>query len=78
MVSNWQGKTIKYMLKNPLYKGTANYYKENKVKNKELALVQKKFDYFKYLYRKLYKNRKPITKNKDVNLYEFYLRIRYK
>ncbi len=34
----WHGRTIKYMLENPLYKGTA-HYKNNKVKNKELALV---------------------------------------
>jgi site-specific DNA recombinase len=34
----WHGRTIKYMLENPLYKGTA-HYKDNKVKNKELALV---------------------------------------
>lgn len=36
--SNWYSRTIKYMLGNPLYKGTA-HYKDNKVKNKELALV---------------------------------------
>ena len=35
-------RTIKYMLENSLYKGTA-HYKDNKVKNKELALVLKKF-----------------------------------
>ena len=29
---------IKYMLENPLYRGTA-HYKDNKVKNKELALI---------------------------------------
>jgi len=34
----WHGRTIKYMLENPLYNGTA-HYKDNKVKNKELALV---------------------------------------
>ena len=34
----WHGRTIKYMLENPLYKGTA-HYKDNKVKNKELALI---------------------------------------
>jgi len=34
----WHGRTIKYMLENPLYKGVA-HYKDNKVKNKELALV---------------------------------------
>jgi len=34
----WHGRTVKYMLENPLYKGTA-HYKDNKVKNKELALV---------------------------------------
>jgi len=34
----WHGRTIKYMLENSLYKGTA-HYKYNKVKNKELSLV---------------------------------------
>lgn len=34
----WHGRTIKYILENPLYKGTA-HYKGNKVKNKELTLV---------------------------------------
>ncbi len=34
----WHGMTIKHMLENPLCKGTA-YYKDNKFKNKELALV---------------------------------------
>ena len=36
--SKWHGRTIEYMLENTLYKGIA-HYKENKVKNKELALV---------------------------------------
>ena len=31
------GGTIKYILENPLYKGIA-HYKENNVKNKDLAL----------------------------------------
>jgi hypothetical protein len=30
--------TIKYILENPLYKGTI-HYKENNVKNKDLALL---------------------------------------
>jgi len=34
----WYAGTIKYILENLLYKGTA-HYKDNKVKNKELALV---------------------------------------
>jgi len=34
----WHGRTIKYILENPLYKGTT-HYKDNKVKNKELTLV---------------------------------------
>ena len=34
----WYAGTIKYILENPLYKGTA-HYKDNKVKNKELALI---------------------------------------
>ena len=34
----WHGRIIKYMLENPLCKGTA-HYKDNKVKNKELALI---------------------------------------
>ena len=34
----WHGRTIEYMLENPLYKCNA-HYKGNKVKNKELALV---------------------------------------
>ena len=34
----WHGKTIKYILENLLYKGIV-LYKDNKVKNKELALV---------------------------------------
>jgi hypothetical protein len=33
----WHGKTIKYMLENPLYKGMV-YYKDNKVKSIDLAL----------------------------------------
>ena len=33
----WHGRTIKYMLENPLYKGTA-HYKENNVKNRDLSL----------------------------------------
>lgn len=34
----WYAGTIKYILENPLYKGIA-HYKENNVKNKDLALV---------------------------------------
>ncbi len=34
----WHGRTIKYMLENPLYKRIV-HYKDNKVKNKELALI---------------------------------------
>ena len=34
----WYDGTIKYILENPLYKGIA-HYKENKIKNKDLALV---------------------------------------
>lgn len=34
----WYSGTIKYILENPLYKGTM-HYKENETKNKELALV---------------------------------------
>jgi hypothetical protein len=34
----WYAGTIKYILENPLYKWIA-YYKENKVKNKELTLI---------------------------------------
>ena len=34
----WYAGTIKYILENPLYRGTA-HYKENNVKNKDLALV---------------------------------------
>jgi len=34
----WHGRTIKYNLENPLCKGIA-HYKENNVKNKDLALV---------------------------------------
>ena len=34
----WHGRTIKYMLENPLCKGTV-HYKSNQVKNKEFALV---------------------------------------
>jgi len=34
----WYGGTIKYILENPLYKGIA-YYKDNKVKNVDLALL---------------------------------------
>lgn len=34
----WYGGTIFYILKNPLYKGIA-HYKDNKVKNKDLALL---------------------------------------
>jgi len=37
-VGKWYGRTIEYVLENPLYKGTA-HYKDNKIKNKELALV---------------------------------------
>jgi len=33
----WHGRTIKYILENPLYKRIA-HYKENNVKNKDLAL----------------------------------------
>ena len=36
--SNWHSRTIEYMLKNSLYKGTA-HYKYNKVKNINLALI---------------------------------------
>jgi len=36
--SKWYGGTIKYILENPLYKGIA-HYKENNVKNKDLALL---------------------------------------
>ncbi len=36
--SKWHGRTIEYVLGNPLYKGTA-YYKDNKVKNIDLALI---------------------------------------
>jgi hypothetical protein len=36
--SKWHGRTIEYMLENPLYKGTV-HYKDNKVRNKELALI---------------------------------------
>jgi len=35
--SKWYAGTIKYILENPLYKGIA-HYKENNVKNKDLAL----------------------------------------
>lgn len=34
----WHGRTIKYILENPIYKGSVRY-KDNKVKNKELVLV---------------------------------------
>ena len=34
----WYAGTVKYMLENPLYKGTA-HYKENRVKNIDLALI---------------------------------------
>ncbi len=34
----WYVGTIKYILENPLYKGMA-HYKENNVKNKDLALL---------------------------------------
>ena len=34
----WHGRTVKYMLENPLYKGIVRY-KDNKVKNKELVLI---------------------------------------
>jgi len=34
----WYTGTIKYILENPPYKGIA-HYKDNEVKNKELALV---------------------------------------
>ena len=34
----WYAGTIKYILENPLYNGIA-HYKENKIKNKDLALV---------------------------------------
>jgi len=33
----WYAGTIKYILENPLYKGMT-HYKDNKVKNKDLAL----------------------------------------
>jgi len=33
----WYAGTIEYILENPLYKGIA-HYKENNVKNKDLAL----------------------------------------
>ena len=33
----WHGRTIKYILENPLYRRIA-HYKENNVKNKDLAL----------------------------------------
>jgi len=36
--SKWHGIATEYMLKNPLYKGTA-HYKDNKVKNIDLALI---------------------------------------
>ena len=36
--SKWHGRTIEYVLENPLYKGTT-YYKDNKVKNTDLALI---------------------------------------
>ena len=34
----WYAGAIKYILENPLYRGIA-HYKENNVKNKDLALV---------------------------------------
>ena len=34
----YHNRTIKYILENPLYKGTI-HYKNKKVKNKELALI---------------------------------------
>lgn len=34
----WQSRIYKYMLENPPYKSIA-YYKDNKVKNKELVFV---------------------------------------
>ena len=34
----WHGRTIKYILENPLYRG-ATHYKDNKVKNKELVII---------------------------------------
>jgi len=36
--SKWHGRTVKYILENPLYKGTL-HYKDNKSKNESLALV---------------------------------------
>jgi len=36
--SKWHGRTIEYMLENPLYKGIT-HYKVNKFKNKNLVLV---------------------------------------
>lgn len=33
----WYGRTVKYILENPLYKGVA-HYREIKVKNKDLSL----------------------------------------
>jgi len=36
--SKWYAGTIKYILENTLYKGIA-HYKENNVKNKDLALI---------------------------------------
>ena len=36
--SKWHGRTIEYVLENPLYKGII-HYKGNKCKNKELALT---------------------------------------
>jgi len=37
MGGKWHGRTIRYMLENPIYRGIA-HYKENNVKNKDLAL----------------------------------------
>ena len=36
----WRGRTIKYILENPLYKGMT-HYKGSKIKNRELVIIQK-------------------------------------
>jgi len=36
--SKWHGRTVKYILENPIYRGTL-HYKDNKSKNERLALI---------------------------------------
>ena len=36
--SRWHGRTVKYILENPIYRGTL-HYKDNKSKNESLALI---------------------------------------